>query len=495
MPERQVDLVLVVAETQERLNAMSQLLKNHADATGRPLEVMAVHGLRGAQAQLDHYINLVVLDYFGSSANAAIPVLGGIRKEYRGPLLVVNDDGRVDSCTWGRRHGADYHAGTLEQVPEYIQRVLARDRTKGKTAIVLAGGGILGGFNEAGSLKALYDYGIRDFDMYLGLSAGAFVAALAANGITPELMIEHPDLGWRDFYHLNKSDLLRQTLMVGPNILRGIAQQFVLADSDWLFQLSSILTTSPLRVDRIRARFKEIIGREGGTNDFAELRESGRELFIMAVDLDTTQRRVFGEGDDVHVPISDAVAASAALPMFYRPVRIDGRDYVDGGLARSACLDTAIEHGADLIVCVNPLVPYTGGDAGHIKGLGLAGIAEQSVRTVIRSRLHATIERYKQIHPHVTIILIEPDADDPALFHNPLRSSEDMIRLAALEGFKSTKAMLERETDFMEHVFAAHGRPLDRTAAFVAGAGPYVPRPADETTEWDRRSGAQSAGP
>ena len=49
--------------------------------------------------------------------------------------------------------------------------------------------------------------------------------------------------------------------------------------------------------------------------------------------------------------------ASTALPGLYRPVRIDGRDYVDGGVKKTAHINLAIRHGADLVICINPIVP------------------------------------------------------------------------------------------------------------------------------------------
>lgn len=463
MPSDQPRRILVIADTQDRRDDAVHLLSEWAAAHGQDIEVLAVHGLSGARRHLHEYINLAVVNCLGRAASEAIAILVGLRKEYRGPAVVMNDDAAVDTCSWGRRYAVDAHAPSPDALADCVAGLLLRRRPRGKLAVVFAGGGILGGFNEAGSLKALYDFGIRDFDMYIGLSAGAWVAGLAANHVTPELMIEHPDLGWRDFYHVNSKDLIRQVALFGPHLVKALSQRVLDPESDWLFQLSGLFTASPLNGDRLRKRFREVLAQQGGTNDFAELRDRGRELYIMAVDLDTAERRVFGEGDDVHVPVADAVTASATLPMFYRPVTIDGHDYVDGGLARSACIDTAITNGADLIVCVNPLVPYTGGDPGFIKGLGLAGIAEQSVRALIHSRLHATVEHYRHRNPHVTILLIEPDTDDLAMFHNPLRGSENMIRVAALEGFTSTKALLEARADFIEHSFADHGRPLSRT--------------------------------
>src|SRR5438445_6885091 len=62
-----------------------------------------------------------------------------------------------------------------------------------KTALVLGGGGFTGGVYEIGALRALdllaINTTVNQFDVYVGTSAGSFVAALAANGITPEEMM------------------------------------------------------------------------------------------------------------------------------------------------------------------------------------------------------------------------------------------------------------------------------------------------------------------
>src|SRR3954464_8667704 len=62
-----------------------------------------------------------------------------------------------------------------------------------KTALVLGGGGFTGGVYEMGALRALdllaVNKTVNQFDVYVGTSAGSFVAALAANGVTPEEMM------------------------------------------------------------------------------------------------------------------------------------------------------------------------------------------------------------------------------------------------------------------------------------------------------------------
>src|SRR3954470_11058732 len=68
-----------------------------------------------------------------------------------------------------------------------------RRRRQSKTALVLGGGGFTGGVYQVGALRALdllsVNRSVNDFDVYVGTSAGSFVASLAANGVTPEEMM------------------------------------------------------------------------------------------------------------------------------------------------------------------------------------------------------------------------------------------------------------------------------------------------------------------
>jgi NTE family protein len=63
-------------------------------------------------------------------------------------------------------------------------------RRRSKTALVLGGGGFTGGVYEIGALRALdlltVNRTVNDFDVYVGTSAGSFVASLVASGSTPE---------------------------------------------------------------------------------------------------------------------------------------------------------------------------------------------------------------------------------------------------------------------------------------------------------------------
>ncbi|MDW8213562.1 MAG: patatin-like phospholipase family protein [Roseiflexaceae bacterium] len=223
---------------------------------------------------------------------------------------------------------------------------------RSKTALVLAGGGVTGAAYEIGALRALddllCDFSVNDFDVFIGTSAGALVAACLANGLTPRELMRHLEvpldgiapLDMGDLFTLNGRDILAQGLHLPRVALRAIQalifsrkhlslldliEAFALALPGGLYDIGSL--------DRY---LSAVLSRDGRTNDFRRL---SRELVVIATDLDTGARVVFGVPPYDDVPISRAVAASSAMPLVYRPVRIGDRDYVDGGVRGNASLD------------------------------------------------------------------------------------------------------------------------------------------------------------
>src|SRR5688500_1040918 len=78
--------------------------------------------------------------------------------------------------------------------PDARSRGARRRRRRGeKTALVLGGGGFTGGVYEIGALRAFdllaVNRTVNEFDVYVGTSAGSFVASMLANGVTPEEMM------------------------------------------------------------------------------------------------------------------------------------------------------------------------------------------------------------------------------------------------------------------------------------------------------------------
>src|SRR5258708_25097752 len=108
-----------------------------------------------------------------------------------------------------------------------------RRRRRSKTALVLGGGGFTGGVYEIGALRALdllsVNRTVNQFDVYVGTSAGSFVAASVANGVTPEEMMRvivqqvpspFPDVGVNSLLTPNYAELLTKAARVPLALLR-----------------------------------------------------------------------------------------------------------------------------------------------------------------------------------------------------------------------------------------------------------------------------------
>ncbi len=144
------------------------------------------------------------------------------------------------------------------------------------------------------------------------------------------------------------------------------------------------------------------------------------ELYVVATDLDSGKRAIFGPDSNQDVPISLAIAASTAVPLLYRPVRIADHDYVDGSVRGNASVDLAIERGATLVIVINPLVPFDNSDharcrssartASYLSDKGLTAVASQVGRIQSHGGLFYHIKQLRKTHPEVDIVLIEPGA-------------------------------------------------------------------------------------
>ena len=221
---------------------------------------------------------------------------------------------------------------------------------------MLGGGGFTGGVYEIGALRALdllaVNSTVNEFDIYVGTSAGAFIAALCANGVTPEEMMrvatrEGPlpfrDIDLGDLLRPNLGELARKGALL-PLRDRLLGRQFVcqlgqVSLMDLVAGLAQALPSGLYTGAGIEGYLRRSSSEPDRTNDFREL---GGELYITATDLDTCERVVFGAKGTRTCPISTAVRASGALPMVYAPVHVEGRELVDGGLVSTTNLDIAV---------------------------------------------------------------------------------------------------------------------------------------------------------
>lgn len=399
---------------------------------------------------------------------------------------------------------------------------LAEDHAGERKALILAGGALTGGPFKVGGLKALNDYltdfSVNDFDIFVGISSGSMIAASLVGGIRPESMLKSLDGTSSHFSKLHSWHCYRPNL--GEMIARPI--KFFMQAASWLPEgmirlarhgqwrqgfIGSVWNfvsrpslysyeelVSPIReivregdlpslvallpsglFDNapLEAYIRDNIERNRLTNDFREtLRLTGKRLYISAVRLDEARRVVFGPDEDSSLTISQAIQASTALPVFYKPASINGVDYVDGGVQETANIDTAVEKGAKLIICYNPFRPY--GPEQFVDGFkrkhggrrlaaeGIMTVINQIFRAIFYARLRVTLERFSK-NPEFTgdIILIEPRSDDAAFFAlNPL-SIRNRVEAAKL-GFESVRNSIDDSFGELKGVLAAYGIEMNR---------------------------------
>jgi NTE family protein len=335
---------------------------------------------------------------------------------------------------------------------------------------VCAGGGVTGAVYEIGCLRALEDLLDRsalDYDLYVGISGGAFVSSLLANGITPREMYDEVAAG-RPFgisaaplFRLGLQDLARRSTRA-PRVLRDAVVTAHTREgrsmSDLLFGLFELLPAGLLDNSGIQEFLARLFRERGRTDRFQDL---ARQLFIVGVDLDSGEAVAFGAPEHREIPISRAVQASTALPGLYRPVRIGGRDFVDGGVKKTAHINLAIQKGADLVICINPIVPILnvgerGPLAGHLSNKGVSYVLDQAMRIMLHGRMLYGMERYEMEHPEVDILLIEPTRDDMRMFsYNIMRMSARKV--VAEDGYRSVLKSFVRNRTAYERILKRHG--------------------------------------
>jgi NTE family protein len=348
-----------------------------------------------------------------------------------------------------------------------------RGRRRGKTALVCAGGGVTGAVYEIGALRALEELlgrSVLDFDLYVGVSGGAFVASLLANGISPvEMYDEVVTRGSRPFgisaapvFSLGVGDLLARAARA-PRVVADALFTALTGEgrnlSDLGLALFELLPAGLLDTSGMQRYLEQLFRTRGRRDSWTELT---RELYIVAVDLDDGEAVAFGEEGRREVPVSRAVQASIAMPGFYRPVRIDGRDYVDGGVKKTAHINLAIRHGADLVVCINPIVPvHNDVRRGHLSDKGVSYVLDQALRIMLHGRMQYGLERYQVEHPEVDILLIQPEHDDLQMFSfNIMRMSAR--RLVAENGYRSVAHTFARHHAAFGRMLKRHGIALHR---------------------------------
>ena len=349
-----------------------------------------------------------------------------------------------------------------------------------KIGLALAGGGLEGAIYEIGALRALDEaldgFDFNDAHIYVGVSAGAFLAACLANDLTTAQMCraivssepgEHPFVA--ETFLTPAFSRVAGAAGALPRLLFEAIQDYVARPSEksFLGSLTRLARSLPVGLfdnEPIHRYLERIWSIKGRTDDFRKL---GKRLVVVATDLDSGQAVRFGEPGFDHIPISKAVQASSALPGIYPPVEIEGRHLVDGVLIKTLHASVALEAGAELVLCINPIVPVDtarargAGYEGHpnLMSWGLPTILSQTFRTLIHSRLEIGMAAYKTKFKDADVLLFEPDRDDHRMFFTNIFGFSER-RMVADHAYRATRRELARRAPELGPQLAKHGITL-----------------------------------
>ena len=389
--------------------------------------------------------------------------------------------------------------------------------TTARVGLAIAGGGPIGAMYELGALRALDDalegIDLTRMDCYVGVSSGAFLAAGLVNRMSTAEMCRIFITGDSDDVRFRPETFLRPALTEYARRASALPRLTV----EWWSSL--LLNPRDSRLSDLMQRFgglvpaglfdnseierflREIFSRRGRSNDFRQL---DRELYVVAVDLDSGEAVRFGAGDWTDIPISKAVQASAALPGLYPPVEVRGRHYVDGALRRTMHASVLLERGIDLLIGINPLVPFDStqvdSDAGRrgefdphrIWQGGLPAVMSQTFRTLLQSRMQVGLAKYAQQYPGVDQLIFEPNSNDGEMFFTNAFSFFNRRRVCQL-GYRNTLQDLRNRAESLRPVLEAHGIRLrdevlnDKHRTVLSNLGKAPPR-STETTARLRRA-------
>lgn len=307
---------------------------------------------------------------------------------------------------------------------------------KKKIALVLSGGGIKAAAFHIGVCLALKEKGfifeggtkesvqVRNtkgpkIQSYVGSSAGAFVSSVLASGRSVESLVTAfqvgagdspfytlPDdeklkpIGYRHMFNVNSARLLSflpETLF-RKSILTGGLEVFLKEG----FKLNGLFNTNGIE----RYLRKYVLDE----NEFARL---GVELYVIATQLNHSRKVVFGnylenskDENSLYLgtsKISEAVAASTALPPVFAPYAINIPDYkkqiylYDGEIRDTLSTHVAADHGADLIIASYSMQPYHyAEEMGSLHKYGIPAIVNQALYQVLEQKVARGIQYQRQ---------------------------------------------------------------------------------------------------
>src|SRR3954447_24320664 len=209
-----------------------------------------------------------------------------------------------------------------------------------RIGLVLGAGGVLGGAWLTGGLSAIADRTRWDpgsADYIVGTSAGSMIGALTAAGVPPWFMVAHSagesfeGLTGPDGREAREADrsaganfrLHRGLPIPGPGSVRMALTALAKPTRHTPLQLlTGWLPQGLMSTDSLKETVRRAVNGSWVEHP---------SFWAVATDYETGKRVAFGREDAPQAEIEDAVAASCAIPGFFRPVKIGGRRHVDGG--------------------------------------------------------------------------------------------------------------------------------------------------------------------
>jgi predicted acylesterase/phospholipase RssA len=305
-------------------------------------------------------------------------------------------------------------------------------REKKKIGLVLSGGGIKAAAFHIGVCLALREKGFKfaggtkdqvsrifgddpmTVRLYVGSSAGAFVCSILSAGYSLEALVDafevgvgerakHEDhslrylraIGYKDVFSINSTNILKS---IPLSILR---KSFMTGGLETLlkerFKVNGIFTTRGI---------EKYLSQYALSHD--EFRQLGVDLYVIGTQLNHTRKAIFGNFPESfktkslmyinHAKISEAVAASVALPPVFAPYPItnpaNGKDiyFFDGEIRDSLSTHVATDNGADLVIASYSYQPYHYTDEiGSLHNYGIPVIANQALYQVIQQKIERNI--------------------------------------------------------------------------------------------------------
>jgi predicted acylesterase/phospholipase RssA len=309
---------------------------------------------------------------------------------------------------------------------------------KKKIGLVLSGGGTKAAAFHIGVAYALKESGFefyqglksnqnenlpggRSIQTYVGSSGGSFIATLLASGYSLENISASflnqtmdpdkyhpkplPRLQYKKMFKLRPEAALEQAsqFMTIKNVMTGLMD----GKFPSLLQLKWLKMTGFFSTLGLEQFLREEVLPSNRFEDYAP------ELFVVSTKLNDSQKIVFGKNEypppphdprceyQTHIKISDAVAASASLPIVFAPYVLndesgEAHQYIDGEIRETLSTHIAIDSGADLVFSSYTHQPYRYVKAiGSLTKLGLPAIVIQSIYILIEQKINSTFESYR----------------------------------------------------------------------------------------------------